>query len=126
MSKQYLQTHTLPSAHSADIFSIAVTPSHLITASGTASLKIYNARTGAAIHADSPAEEDPFPLQQTLEKAHPLGCHHVTAAAEAGIAASAGFGGELKVWECGENMTWSERACIVGTTHLLLGISKRH
>jgi superkiller protein 8 len=41
-----------------------------------------------------------FPLQQTIPSAHKLGCHHVcTARGGTGtVAASVGFGGEIKVW----------------------------
>jgi superkiller protein 8 len=41
-----------------------------------------------------------FPLQQTIPDAHKLGCHHVcTARGGLGtVAASVGFGGEIKVW----------------------------
>lgn len=37
---------------------------------------------------------------QTLEKAHGLGCHHLVGSADGRVAASVGFGGEVKVWGC--------------------------
>ncbi len=58
------------------------------------------------IHADSADDENPYPLVQTLEKVHPLGAHHIAASADGRIAASAGFGGEVKVWECEEDGQW--------------------
>ena len=56
---------------------------------------------------------------QTLEKVHPLGCHHVCTSADGKVAASAGFGGELRVWEsvaddngAAAEARWSERGSI--------------
>lgn len=39
---------------------------------------------------------------QTLEKVHLLGCHHIATSLDGKTAASAGFGGEVKVWGYGE------------------------
>lgn len=124
-SKQYLQTHTVPDAHATDIFSLAVTPvpsQHLITGSGTSSLKVYSTKS-SVIHADSAVDEHPYPLTQTLERAHKLGCHHVCASQDGKVAASVGFGGEVKVWEylCDEENRsvegqWQMRGEITGTT----------
>lgn len=50
---------------------------------------------------------------QTLDKAHPLGCHHICTSLDGRTAASAGFGGELKVWQYGEDGQWSEKGKIV-------------
>ena len=112
MSKQYLQTLTIPDAHPTDIFSLATTPSHLLTASGSSSIRIYSTK-GQAIHADSTDDENPYPLVQTLEKVHPIGCHHVCASADGHIAASVGFGGEVKIWECSEDgQEWREKGVI--------------
>jgi superkiller protein 8 len=97
-SKQYLQTLTIPNAHPTDIFSLATTPTHLLTASGSSSIKIYRT-TSRTIHADSTEDENPYPLAQTLEGVHKLGCHHICAAAEGNMAASVGFAGEVKVWK---------------------------
>ncbi|KAK5651212.1 hypothetical protein OQA88_12719 [Cercophora sp. LCS_1] len=88
MSKQYLTTHTVDKAHPTDVFALAPTPSSLISASGSSHILVH-------------ATNDPsFPLQQTLTNAHKLGCHHV-ATARGGlgdVAASVGFGGEIKIW----------------------------
>lgn len=117
MSKQYLQTHTVPQAHPTDIFSLAVTPTQLISASGSSSIKVHSTATGSTIHSDSAAEENPFPETQVLEKAHQLGCHHVCAASEGGVLASVGFEGDVKLWAAGEDGSWAEKGCIKGLCH---------
>ncbi|KAK4166257.1 WD40-repeat-containing domain protein [Cladorrhinum sp. PSN259] len=88
MSKQYLTAHTVDQAHPAEIFSLAPTPTSIISASGSSSLRVHS------------TTESTFPLIQTIQNAHKLGCHHV-ATAKAGlgnVAASVGFGGEIKIW----------------------------
>ncbi|KAI1491957.1 meiotic recombination protein rec14 [Biscogniauxia mediterranea] len=86
-SKQYLTTHSVDQAHLTDIFSIAATPTSLISASGSSSLQIHS------------TTDSTFPLVQTLSNVHKLGCHHVVVSRDGKIAASAGFGGELKIWK---------------------------
>ena len=109
-SKQYLQTHSIPDASPADIYSVAATPTHLITASGSSSLHIYST-------APTNDENDPYPLVQTLKDAHKLGAHHVAVSANAKTAASAGFGGELNVWSIDdESSQWALKGSIVGAT----------
>ncbi|KAI5360108.1 putative WD40/YVTN repeat-like-containing domain superfamily [Septoria linicola] len=113
MSKQYLQTISLADAHPTDIFSLAVTPSHLLTASGSSSIKVYSTK-GQTIHADSTEDENPYPLAQTLEKVHKVGCHHICASLDGIVAASVGFGGEVKVWGFHEeDGQWREKGEIV-------------
>lgn len=76
-------------AHPAEIFSLAPTPTSLISASGSSSLRIHS-----TVDAN-------FPLIHTIQDAHKLGCHHV-ATAKGGlgnVAASVGFGGEIKIWK---------------------------
>lgn len=116
MSKQYLQTHSVPSAHPTDIFSLAVTPNQLISASGSSSIKIHStASSHSSIDPENASDENPFPEAQVLEKAHPLGCHHVCAASEGGVFASVGFEGDVRVWEkTGEEEGWRVRGCIKG------------
>ncbi|MCJ1468384.1 superkiller [Pseudocyphellaria aurata] len=100
MSKQYLTSHRIDHAHITDIFSLAVTRTQLLTASGSSSIKIYS------------TSAPDFPLVQTLEKAHTLGCHHLAASKNGKIAASAGFGGEVIIWSInGEK--WAERGKIM-------------
>lgn len=118
-SKQYLTTHTIdkgsrdPSiphtkslvntneAHPTDIFSLAATPSQLLSASGSSTIRIHSTTDAT------------YPLAQSLEKAHKLGCHHIVTSSDGKIAASAGFGGEVKVWAIQDGQ-WSERRKIVG------------
>ncbi|KIW05238.1 uncharacterized protein PV09_03775 [Verruconis gallopava] len=88
MSKQYLTVHNLDNAHPTDIFCLAPTRTSIISASGASSLLVHS------------TQSHEFPLQQTLENAHKLGCHHVTTSADGRVAASAGFGGEVKIWRC--------------------------
>ncbi|PGH05623.1 ribosomal protein L32 [Polytolypa hystricis UAMH7299] len=86
---------TCVSAHLTDIYSLAVTPSQILSSSGESSLKVHS--TGEA----------DFPIAQSIDKAHKIGCHHVVTS-ESGIrAASAGFGGEVKVWQYESGM-WIE------------------
>ncbi|KAH6851087.1 WD40-repeat-containing domain protein [Chaetomium sp. MPI-CAGE-AT-0009] len=91
ISKQYLTAHTVDEAHPAEIFSLAPTPTALLSASGSSALRVHSTTDAT------------FPLQQTIPDAHKLGCHHVcTARGGPGtVAASVGFGGEIKVWACG-------------------------
>lgn len=125
MSKQYLQTHTVPQAHPTDIFSLAVTTTQLISASGSSSIKVHSTGAGSTIHNDSAEEENPFPEAQVLEKAHPLGCHHVCAASEGGVLASVGFEGDVKLWAAGEDGSWAEKGCIKGLCHASLNRSQK-
>ena len=83
-------------AHETDIFSIAVTPTTVISGSGASTLRFH-----------STAGAD-FPITQSIDGAHKLGCHHVaTAKGGAGkIACSAGFGGDVKIWRLGEAGDW--------------------
>jgi len=76
-------------AHSSEIFSIAVTASRAVTASGDSSIKIWDVK----------AQE--HPLAHTFENAHRLGAHHVVVNIENGatVAASSGFGQELVAWD---------------------------
>lgn len=42
---------------------------------------------------------DEHPLVHTFARAHPLGVHHITVSRDGQIAASAGFGGEILLWD---------------------------
>lgn len=86
MSKQYLTLHTLQLPNKSDIFSIAVTPTSILTASG-----------GTAIHVHNTTDRT-FDLQQEIKQAHPLGCHHISSSADGQAVVSVGFGGEVKIW----------------------------
>jgi len=87
MSKQYLTAQVIEDAHLADIFALAVTPTYIITASGDSSIKLWN-----TISPDHKLVHQ-FPV------AHRLGAHHVVVSQEGQIAASAGFAGEIIIWD---------------------------
>ncbi|RFU81325.1 meiotic recombination ski8 rec14 [Trichoderma arundinaceum] len=56
-----------------------------------------------------------FPLRQSIPNAHKLGCHHVCTSRNGLYAASAGFGGEVKIWELNkETGDWSSGGEITG------------
>ncbi|GAB7348280.1 hypothetical protein MBLNU459_g6261t2 [Dothideomycetes sp. NU459] len=78
---------------------------HLLSASGASALHVYSTATA------SQEDENPYPLVQTLEGAHKLGAHHVCVSGDGKTAASAGFGGEVKVWEFVEEQ-WQEKGKI--------------
>jgi superkiller protein 8 len=125
MSKQYLQTHTIPQAHPTDIFSLAVTPTQLISTSGSSTIKIHSTTSGGNINPESATDENPFPEVQVLEKAHSLGCHHVCAASEGGAFASVGFEGDVKLWREGEDGVWAVQGVVKGVWSSLLRGSLR-
>ncbi|KAJ4306791.1 Ski complex subunit Rec14 [Collariella sp. IMI 366227] len=79
-----------------EIFSLAPTSTSLLSASGSSSLRVHS------------TADPSFPLQQTIEHAHKLGCHHVTTArgGVGHVAASVGFGGEIKVWRLQDDKQW--------------------
>jgi superkiller protein 8 len=97
-SKQYLTLHTVDNAHTkaSDIFAVAPTPTQLLSASGSSSINVYD------------TTQPDFPLVQTLDKAHPLGIHHLVTAKEstARRAASAGFEGKVKIWSQDSDAQW--------------------
>ncbi|KAI9706286.1 MAG: superkiller [Bogoriella megaspora] len=100
MSKQYLTTHTVDDAHPTDIFSIAVTPTQILSASGASTLRIHS------------TNQPDFPLVQELPGAHKLGCHHIATAKHNPKAASVGFDGEVKIWKPRENGEWEYEGSI--------------
>ncbi|KAI1354223.1 WD40 repeat-like protein [Xylaria sp. FL0043] len=91
MSKQYLTTHTVDNAHISDIFSLAATPTSLLSASGSSTIHVHA------------TNQDSFPLVQSLSGAHKLGCHHLAVSRSGKIAASVGFGGDVKIWKVSES-----------------------
>ncbi|KAI4125393.1 MAG: hypothetical protein LQ338_004286, partial [Usnochroma carphineum] len=90
----------LLSAHITDVFSLAVTPHQVVSASGSSAIKIF-----------STTEQD-FPLVQTIDAAHKLGCHHLAASQDGKHFASAGFAGDVKVWHSEEGQ-WTLKGEIV-------------
>jgi superkiller protein 8 len=105
-SKQYLTLHTVDNAHpkASDVFAVAPTSTQLLSASGSSSINVYD------------TTQTDFPVIQTLDKAHPLGIHHLVTAREekARRAASAGFEGKVKIWSQDADGVWSEDGEIVG------------
>ncbi|ODA82089.2 hypothetical protein RJ55_00594 [Drechmeria coniospora] len=103
MSKQYLTTHTVDNAHITDIFSLTTTTKAVLSASGSSTLHVHDTSDPA------------YPLKQSISDAHKLGCHHITSSRNGKVAASAGFGGEVKLWgldqETGE---WQSRGQLTG------------
>ncbi|KAI5257103.1 WD40 repeat-like protein [Aureobasidium subglaciale] len=100
----------IPDASPADIYSVAATSKHLITASGSSSLHVYSTDP-------TNDENNPYPLIQTLQDAHKLGAHHIAVSANGNTAASAGFGGEVKVWALDEDSSrWTPKGSIVDDT----------
>ena len=85
---------TFSPAHPKDIFALASTPTQILSASGGSSLKVFS------------ITEADFPLVQTIEGAHKLGCHHVVTNPKGSRAVSVGFGGETKVWAADEKGEW--------------------
>ncbi|PWY81772.1 WD domain protein [Aspergillus heteromorphus CBS 117.55] len=81
--------------HPIDIFALAVTDRQVLSASGASSLKVHST-TGAD-----------FPLVQSLDGAHKVGCHHVVTNGKGSRAASIGFGGDILVWSCRDDI-WSK------------------
>ncbi|KAF5533116.1 GTP-binding protein beta subunit [Fusarium mexicanum] len=105
MSKQYLTTHTVDNAHITDIFSIATTSKAVISGSGSSTLHIHDTTDAS------------FPLKQSISDAHKLGCHHVCTSRNGNVAASAGFGGEVKIWKVDSDTgEWSLNGEITGSS----------
>ncbi|KAJ5761893.1 Meiotic recombination protein Ski8/Rec14 [Penicillium nucicola] len=88
MSKQYLSWGAADNAHSVDIFALAVTDKQVLSVSGSPSIKVHST-------ADSE-----FPLVQSIDDAHEIGCHHIVTDARGSRAISAGFDGKIKAWSC--------------------------
>jgi superkiller protein 8 len=97
----YITLADAPKAHITDIYSLAVTPTQILTASGASSIKIYSTTS------------PDIPLAQTITSAHKLGCHHIVASRNGRKAASVGFGGEVKIWAISpETSEWGEEGKI--------------
>ncbi|EQL04162.1 WD40/YVTN repeat-like-containing domain protein [Ophiocordyceps sinensis CO18] len=80
-------------AHITDIFALATTPRAVLSASGSSTLHIHD------------SSDPSFPLKQSIPDAHKLGCHHLCTSRNGKVAASAGFGGEVKIWALNQD-TW--------------------
>jgi superkiller protein 8 len=90
-------------AHIADIFSIATTPRAVLSAGGSSTLHVHD------------TTDPSFPLKQSISNAHKLGCHHICASRNGKVAASVGFGGDLKLWTWNaDTAEWSSSGEITG------------
>lgn len=120
-SKQYLTTHTIDHGkitghrrpvyyafahqtlvHATDVYSLSATACQILSSSGSPSIKVHS------------TDQPDYPLFQTLDNAHKLGCHHTATSRNGQVAASVGFGGEVKIWAARDDGRWSERSKIVG------------
>lgn len=106
-SRQFLQTHSIQHAHSADIFSLAATSKQVISASGTPDILVHHLTF-------SPDEPSPYPHAQTLPGVHKLGVHHVCVSRDGLTLASAGFGGEVAIHTLTED-GWTPEGRIIGS-----------
>jgi superkiller protein 8 len=71
-----------------DIFTLAVTDKQILSGGGDPAIKVHST-TGPE-----------FPLVQSIDNAHDIGCHHLVTDGTGTRAASAGFDGKLKIWSC--------------------------
>ncbi|KKK15069.1 hypothetical protein ARAM_006478 [Aspergillus rambellii] len=95
MSKQYLSYGSADNTHPTDIFSLAVTDKQILSASGASAIQVHS------------TTNPEFPLVQTIDEAHKVGCHHVVTDARGSRAVSVGFCGEVVIWACHDG-TWSK------------------
>lgn len=79
-------------AHTTDIFALATTPTALLSGSGSSTINIHRTSDPSGT----------FPIAQSLT-GHKLGTHHIATSPRGSngtVAASVGFGGDVKVWRC--------------------------
>lgn len=92
-------------AHITDIFSLAATPRAVLSASGSSTLHVHD------------TSADAFALKQSLPDAHALGCHHICASRSGSVVASAGFGGEVLLWDLdADTGDWRRRAALAAAS----------
>ncbi|KAJ5037118.1 Ski complex subunit Rec14 [Penicillium rubens] len=101
MSKQYLSRGSADNAHIFDIFSLAITDKQILSVSGASSIKVH-----------STTDAD-FPLVQSIDGAHTIGCHHIAINGNGSRAITAGFDGEIKAWSC-EDGHWTADRKLTG------------
>lgn len=92
MQLTFCAANTGTSAHTTDIFSLAATTTALLSGSGSSTINVHRTID----------QSGTFPITQSLT-AHKLGTHHIATSPRGGdgkVAASVGFGGDVKVWEC--------------------------
>ncbi|KAM3466469.1 hypothetical protein MY5147_000558 [Beauveria neobassiana] len=92
-------------AHITDIFALASTPKSLLSAGGSSTIHVHDTTDPA------------FPLKQSISNAHKLGCHHLCTSRNGRYAASAGFGGEVKIWALNADTgEWSNAGELTGSS----------
>ncbi|PNY26115.1 WD40/YVTN repeat-like-containing domain protein, partial [Tolypocladium capitatum] len=92
-------------AHITDIFSLATTARAVLSASGSSTLHIHD------------TTDPTFPLKQSISDAHKLGCHHICTSKNGKVAASAGFGGEVKIWALNQDTReWHSSGDLTGSS----------
>lgn len=92
-------------AHITDIFAITTTPKAVLSGSGSSSLLVHD------------TTDPSFPLKQSISDAHKLGCHHLCSSRNGLVVASAGFGGEVKIWTVDKATgEWSLKSEIAGSS----------
>jgi superkiller protein 8 len=84
-------------AHIVDIFSLAITDKQILSTSGASSIKVH-----------STTDAD-FPLVQSIDGAHTIGCHHIVTNGNGSRAITAGFDGEIKAWSCQDGHWTADR-----------------
>ena len=84
-------------AHIVDIFSLAITDKQILSISGASSIKVH-----------STTDAD-FPLVQSIDGAHTIGCHHIVTNGNGSRAITAGFDGQIKVWSCQDGHWTADR-----------------
>lgn len=71
-----------------DIFSLAVTDKQILSGGGSPAIKVHS------------TTDPEFPLVQSIDDAHEIGCHHIVTDGTGTRAVSAGFDGKIKIWSC--------------------------
>ncbi|KAG6027889.1 hypothetical protein E4U41_000817 [Claviceps citrina] len=84
---------------------LEVTQKAVLSAGGSSTLHVHDTTNSS------------FSLKQSISNAHKLGCHHVCTSRNGKVAASAGFGGEVKLWALHQDTgEWSSSGEITGPT----------
>lgn len=83
--------------------------------------QILSASGASSIQVHSTTDPD-FPLAQSIDGAHKVGCHHIVTDGRGSRAVSVGFGGEIQVWTCRDG-TWSQNDTALGNKHTIPPIS---
>lgn len=92
-------------AHITDIFGLATTSRSVLSASGSSTIHVHD------------TTDPSFPLKQSIPDAHKLGCHHICTSKTGKVAASAGFGGEICLWQLNQDTgEWHSNGTLAGSS----------